>query len=645
MHAPVAGDLIWRFRTGNWVDASPTFAFGVVFIASQDGYLYAIDTISGDLLWRYLATGPLFGTPVVVGSAIYTTSLDGHVYALNSGTGQEIWRFNTGDRVWASPVVESGIVYVGSDNNYLYAIDAATGAKVWEYATAGDLPGAVAVYGDTVYLGSYDEHLYALDKNTGTLKFKTEIVSATITTPAVYGGLVITGDWDGYVYAFSATTGEFRWGYRTDGPVLSSPTTYGDLVVIGSDDGYVYAFDVSTGRLVWRAKAGGPVRTKPLLAGGLLYFGSQDGHLYAVDRANGETAWTYRTGGEVRSAPAYGRDTVYLGSRDRHVYALKAGMPATFESSGAPAAPSARPPFTPLGPEEVRKRLDFILSTNISTIGDSTVVFREEIEAIKEDFRDGVLEVYETGYYLLTGRTPQQDGWIPTILSRQEYYDTVDARSNGEIELKQAMAYCCYRSVEGLELVVNGDATQASVLASLAHESGHARQRIRNPVQDKSLRETAAGAIREAEAYAFEAALIRRLGEYSGVNATLIPTDSTASQVFDTWRAIWRSSLEDPSQEHARGIIILWLAVLNDPLLADAKAELIARDTLSPETILTVHDRLIRLAPNEAEGYLASISASVNDDFNLIGGILERRKGDVPLSGFVVQAVDVFATP
>ncbi len=50
---PTAGDLVWRYETGDGVYSSPAVAGGVVYVGSGDRYLYALDAATGDLVWRY----------------------------------------------------------------------------------------------------------------------------------------------------------------------------------------------------------------------------------------------------------------------------------------------------------------------------------------------------------------------------------------------------------------------------------------------------------------------------------------------------------------------------------------------------------------------------------------------------------------
>ena len=78
-----SGNLRWRFKPNLAVESSPVLgADGTVYVGSDDGYLYAIDT-----------------------------------------AGSQRWRFKTNDWVLSSPVLGAdGTVYVGSNDGYLYAI-------------------------------------------------------------------------------------------------------------------------------------------------------------------------------------------------------------------------------------------------------------------------------------------------------------------------------------------------------------------------------------------------------------------------------------------------------------------------------------------------------------------------------------------
>ena len=616
---------------------------GVVYAGSQDGYLYALDAATGSSLWSYETGDNITGGVAVAEGLVYVPSHDGSVYALDVDTGRLRWSYETGDAIWSALEVAGGTVYAGSDDDHVYALDASTGALRWRFKTDGDVPGSPTVADGTLYVGSYDDHLYAIDSVTGELKWKSELGGPTLSTPEVFGGLVYIGSWDDHLYALDTETGALKWNFWAGDNVVSSPSVTGGLLFIASDDAHVYALDALSGDLVWRYKTGAMARSSPVVSNGILYAGSHDGYLYALDAASGGLLWRYETGDAVRGSPVVADDTVYVGSRDGYVYAVGAG------TKGATALPASSPTpvaaFVPLSRDEMASLLDAFLYNEALTILAKRVTQSDGTVTVTEiSLADDVLRVFETGSYLLTGETPHEQGVTSRVLTREDYYQLIDDERGGSLRLKNAVAFCCRRVTNILELIVNGNKRPPSVIASLGHELGHARQRMINPVQTKFERDSNLEAILEAEAFAFEAALVRKLGEYGGENVTVIPAESAASQVRHFILTL-REAANDLSEPHERGRLFLWLAVFRDPLLTDLKEELLEENILSPESLLRLYDRLVRLPPAEVDAYIESIMIGFPGDQDRMRRTLLNRKGDVPDEGFVKHSFDVFLVP
>src|SRR5438552_3153420 len=51
-------DVLWKFSTGDAIEGAPAVAGGVVFVGSQDEFLYAVDLRAGTEKWKYKA-GPV----------------------------------------------------------------------------------------------------------------------------------------------------------------------------------------------------------------------------------------------------------------------------------------------------------------------------------------------------------------------------------------------------------------------------------------------------------------------------------------------------------------------------------------------------------------------------------------------------------
>ena len=243
-------ELKWKYKAGDYVFSSPAVANGIVYVGSDDNYVYALDANSGSLKWKYQTGADVTSSPAVANGIVYVGSCDYHVYALDANTGSLKWKYKTGAEVYlSSPAVANGIVYVGSKDNYVYALDANTGSLKWEYKTGYWVRSSPAVANGIVYVGSWDTYVYALDANTGSLKWEYKTGSSVDSSPAVASGIVYVGSRDDYVYALDANTGSPKWKYLTGCDVASSPAVANGMVYVGlyvglqgSCDNNVYAF-------------------------------------------------------------------------------------------------------------------------------------------------------------------------------------------------------------------------------------------------------------------------------------------------------------------------------------------------------------------------------------------------------------------
>ena len=66
------------------MQSGPILGSGVLYVGSDDGYLYAIDISTGTLRWRYRTGGPIRSRIVTAGGLVYFGSLDHRVYALHA---------------------------------------------------------------------------------------------------------------------------------------------------------------------------------------------------------------------------------------------------------------------------------------------------------------------------------------------------------------------------------------------------------------------------------------------------------------------------------------------------------------------------------------------------------------------------------
>jgi len=330
------GELKWKFKTSGKIFSSPVIYNEVVYVGSEDKYLYAINKETGEVKWKFETGGAVHSAPAIVDGTVYFTSFDGFCYALNAGTGVLQWKFKTGGEkvngrvsLWtmkpdnqymddpfdfflSSPIVHDSLVYFGSADGGLYAVSAKTGEQKWKLQTGGIIHTSPAFYNNTIYAGGWDTYMYAVDAQTGAVKWKFKTGSDTAyhqlegiqASALIYDSLVYFGARDGYFYALNAETGTIVWKYSANNSwILTTAAAKDGIVYTGTSDTHVFlAFDAKTGKQIFKVEANGYVYSSPAIAGNAVYFGDFSGQLLAVDITTGKIKDKFYTDGRKQFA-------------------------------------------------------------------------------------------------------------------------------------------------------------------------------------------------------------------------------------------------------------------------------------------------------------------------------------------------------
>jgi outer membrane protein assembly factor BamB len=197
--APVAGRILWRFRTGA-VESSPLLVKNVLYFGSWDHHVYALDVHRRlgppRLLWRFDADDEVNSSPAYAGGLVYFGTNNGSVYAVSARTGKLRWhatsysRFGRREQFYASPSVAYGRVYVGNTDGTVYAFGARSGHLLWAQHVGTYVYSAPAIWRRKVYVGTYDGKMLALDAATGDTIWRYNAPSAIHGAPAVVDGVV-----------------------------------------------------------------------------------------------------------------------------------------------------------------------------------------------------------------------------------------------------------------------------------------------------------------------------------------------------------------------------------------------------------------------------------------------------------------------
>ncbi len=232
------GTLVWQsapipnFNPSRGVVATEGGVSRVYFGGCCSDNVYALNATTGALLWQThlgSSAGTVAAPTVDVSRGlVYVASTDQEVYALDAVSGQVVWFFFAGAAVEGSPCVSNGLVYFGSDGGKFYALDASTGSLRWSFTGGKRLIATPAVVSNLVYFSDFDSGtVYALNATTGGSPVWT--FHPTFNSVSHIGLLVANGllyeavlsltpppqpDMVS-VYAINATTGAYTW--RWDG--------------------------------------------------------------------------------------------------------------------------------------------------------------------------------------------------------------------------------------------------------------------------------------------------------------------------------------------------------------------------------------------------------------------------------------------
>ncbi len=291
-------ELAWSYPMGvpGLHEVVPLVHDGIMFLATNQNFVQAVDAVTGDMLWSYTHERPEFegayhnnqaarqkNSIALWDDKVILTTVDAKLMALNALTGQVEWEVQVND--WekgysytAGPLVADGKIFTGTSGCsivgtngacYITAHDANTGEELWRFNTLDD-PNNPEVdaswngvpaenrWGATPWAtASYDAELNMVYYGTGMPVPYTEVTRGTGDGDTLYTNSTL---------ALDATTGELKWYFQhlpRDNWDMDSPferlivETEIDgvmrklIVTTPGKNGVTFALDAATGEFVW----------------------------------------------------------------------------------------------------------------------------------------------------------------------------------------------------------------------------------------------------------------------------------------------------------------------------------------------------------------------------------------------------------
>ena len=255
---------LWTFPTGQEdpeidleaIYTTPQVIGDAVYFGGYNGDVYALSLDDGRVLWSFNADGPIIAGLAASETAVYVATDNGTLYALDPQTGQSlVTPFPAGGGIWGTPLLVDAVVYVASVNGKLYALDAETLEPIWDapFEVVRGLISDPVLADGAILVGGFDRTLIAVDAEIGEERWSYKADNWFWGRPLVLDGTVYAPNLDGNLYALSLESGAPAWDtpFEALEPLRSAPILAGDALVLVDRKGNIYGLDPQNGNRIW----------------------------------------------------------------------------------------------------------------------------------------------------------------------------------------------------------------------------------------------------------------------------------------------------------------------------------------------------------------------------------------------------------
>jgi outer membrane protein assembly factor BamB len=323
---PEKPTLKWIYDAEGIFKSAPIIYDNKIFVGSTNGDMLCIST-QGKLLWKFSTGNAIEAPGLIIGNTLYFGNLTGSFYALDAKTGKKKWEYKAENQIMGAPVYfennQLKIIAFGSYDFYLHGVNAQTGKVIWKYETENFLNSAPALYNGMAVFGGCDGHLHLVNLINGKAEKKIQVASYVASSPAISKNFAFIGDYDGAVSAIDLSKGSIAWQFKNsdnEQPFIASPSFIDNKIIIGSRDKFIYCIDSKSGKQLWKTNTGNRVDASTVVNKNRVLTVNMRGDLILLDLKTGKKRWTYEIGTSVINSPAVVEGMIVVAASDGNLY-------------------------------------------------------------------------------------------------------------------------------------------------------------------------------------------------------------------------------------------------------------------------------------------------------------------------------------
>ncbi|MCY4419231.1 MAG: PQQ-like beta-propeller repeat protein [Cytophagales bacterium] len=235
-----------------------------VYVGSEEGWLYQLDTLNGRIDWQLKVHGGVYGLILPSGDGLFATAQDG----------------------------------VMGRRGYVYALDL-EGEEIWSYRTRSPIKSSLLSWKDVIIGIDVSGRVYALDKEGGSLLWEKSFGVAVHQDPILVGDRIFFSSDGGLVYGFSLDSREILWHYKTKDNISAPLFHFRDSLYIGDWNSEIYILSALTGDLLHNQRISGWINTGLCVDEGRLYIPNYHGFLEVLSVPDFSALWEIGLSGDI----------------------------------------------------------------------------------------------------------------------------------------------------------------------------------------------------------------------------------------------------------------------------------------------------------------------------------------------------------
>ena len=291
------GNTLWRTRVEGVITGGVGSGEGLVMIATESAEVIVLDQADGTFKWQQAVSSEVLSAPQTNGDVVVAQTVDDKLVALDFDDGEQRWIYETTQpaltlRGSSKPVIAANAVIAGFSNGTLVAVSAEDGVYLWEERVAVpegeydidrviDVDGDLLLDGGRILAASYQGNLMAFEVTSGRIVWGMEASSYHGMSQG-FGNIYYCDD-QSQVFAIRDNSEDIVWG-NSDllNREITAPTVVGNYIAVADYEGYVHLLSQIDGRIVGRIQADNDgVRANLLADNGRLYVFGNSGRLTA----------------------------------------------------------------------------------------------------------------------------------------------------------------------------------------------------------------------------------------------------------------------------------------------------------------------------------------------------------------------------